>query len=151
MFSSSIYSEVLLWGYSFNHEMCFSSTDRFPRHSVEKSFLYNKHIASLLRTWHLLTLASLNSGTWIPASPVLLRLQFYIGFEEAFAIKSEVEKEIGSHVLTVKERYKMKMTELFKKSLCWNSSLCIMTTHQAGGDNQKTWRLPSCMWMWNTH
>lgn len=54
---------------------------------------------------------------WIPASPVLLRLQFYIGFEEAFASKSEVEKEIGSHMLTVKKRYKIKMIGLFKRSL----------------------------------
>jgi len=52
-----------------------------------------------------LTLASLKSGTWIPASPVLLRLQFYTGFEKAFASKSEVEKEIGSHVHIVKKKF----------------------------------------------
>lgn len=57
----------------------------------------------------------MNAGTWIPVLPVLLlRLQFYIGFEEAFACKFEVEKEIGIHVLAVKRGVKWKLQDFLK-------------------------------------
>lgn len=70
--------------------MCFSSTDKFARHSVEKNSI--KAHSQSVENLAFVDIGFSELRNIDPNLTSFLRLWFYSGFEEAFASKYEVEK-----------------------------------------------------------